>query len=169
MVLEKTLESPLECKEIQHDRVTAGGDDNIPSVFLQHPFVFFLDNGCTDCGFFHIIESELFECFAHGMNADTVVIGNKGRSKTDNDRFAGLQKNFHFFQLACNFLRVLRTYNKALSTENTFISNNMRLVSGESDRFYRTVTDTLVTVLQFDFLNVRQFGMGWFPLSIRVF
>ena len=147
----------------QVDRVTAGGDDNIPSVFLQHPFVFFLDNGCTDCGFFHIIESELFERFTHGIDADSMVIGKERRRKADDYRFASLKKNFYLFQLTCDFFCILRTHNKALSAENTFISDNVRLISRKTDRLYRTVADTLVTVFAVRFLKRKTIGHIRYP------
>ena len=137
----------------QIDAVAAGGNQNVPVLFLQHAVIFPFDLGRAQRGFFRIRESQLLQAFPHAFDADAVVVGDKGRCKRRDDRGAALNQHLHLFGLINDFLRVLGTDNKAVSAENAFVSDDMRLVPGKTDGFHRTVPDTFVAVFTVGFLQ----------------
>ena len=113
---------------------------------MKHSFVFAFYDRRSECGLFRIVKSEFFERFAHGAYPDAVVVRYKGRSDAHDNGISALQKNFYVFGFIDYFFRVLRTDNETLSAKDTFVSDNMRLVSRKSDRFYGAMPDALVAV-----------------------
>ena len=67
-------------------------------------------------------------------------------SKTDDNGFFALQYNFNYLGLVYYLFCVLGTDYEALTAENTFVADYVRLVSRKSDGFNGTVTDTFVAV-----------------------
>ena len=55
--------------------------------------------------------------------------------------------HLYLFKLAGDFLGILRTNDEALSAENAFISDDMRLVAGKADCFDRAVANAFIAVL----------------------
>ena len=126
--------------------MAARRDDNVTFVFMQHSFILAFDNGSAESGLFNIVKAEFLYCFTHCLNADSVVIRDKGRSKTDDNGFFALQYNFNYLGLVYYLFCVLGTDYEALTAENTFVADYVRLVSRKSDGFNGTVTDTFVAV-----------------------
>ena len=130
----------------QVDRMTAGGNYNIPCSLVYHALVFVFDNGGPDGGFLHVVETDLFKGAFHGAYSHALVICHKGGCKADNDRLAALKKHSDLFGFVNYLLCVLRTYYKTLTAQNTFVSDYIRLVSGKSYGFHGAMAYTFITV-----------------------
>ncbi len=130
----------------QIDRMAAGGNQDITISLSENALIFGFDNRHTNSSFFHISKAKLFQCFPHSADAGAVIICRKGGRKADDNRAAALEQNFYLFGFVHDFLCILRTYNKALTAQNTFVSDDMRLIAGEAYRLYRTVAYTFIAV-----------------------
>ena len=148
----------------QIDRMAAGGDDHIAVFVAHHPFVFCLDNRRTDRCFLYICEAEFAKSLAHGTDSYTFVICNEGRRKTDVDRCARLKKHLDLFGFVYDLLGVLWTYDKALTAHDAVRADDVCLVAGEADGFYRTVPDTVITVFAVGFFECQTIHV-LFPFS----
>ena len=62
------------------------------------------------------VKAELFKSYTHCINTCTIIVSNEGRCKTDNNRTSALNKHLCLFNLTCNFLCVLWTDYKTLTT-----------------------------------------------------
>ena len=113
--------------------MTAGGDYNITLIFVKHSFILVFNNCCTNCSFFNFIKAKLLKCVTHCVNSHTFVICNKRWCQAYNNGIAALQKHLYFFGFINNLFCILRTNNKTLSAQNTFISDNMCLISRKTD------------------------------------
>ena len=112
----------------------------------QHFFIFGFYDGGTKGSFLDTGKAQLFQRLFHAVDTNTRIIGNKGRGNAGIDRHTRLNQNFNFFGFIHNLLGVLRADNKALTAKNTFVANNMRLISGKPDRFHRAVSNTFIAV-----------------------
>ena len=144
--------------------MTAGGDHNISVFFPKHSFVFFFYNGRTNGSLFHIIETKFFQRSSHGFNPDTFIISNKRRCKTYHHRFLSLKQYLYFFSFIHNLFCILRADYKTLSAQNTFVTDDMCLISGKTNRFYRAMTNALVTVFTIGFFQRQTIRHFPFPL-----
>ena len=126
--------------------VAAGRNKHVPVLFTQHPLIFVLDNGCTDSGFLRIGKSELFKGGAHIIDPDSVIIRGERRREACYHRSSALDHDPDLLGFACYLLCVLRTYHKALTAENAFVSDDVRLISREAYRLHGAVADTFVAV-----------------------
>ena len=61
------------------DRMAAGTDDDIAGFLTQHPFIFVLNDRCTERGFFYTGKAKLQQSPAHGCNTDAFIVCNEGR------------------------------------------------------------------------------------------
>ena len=97
-------------------------------------------------GLFGVKKAEFFQSFSHSAYTDAVVIRDKRRSETDNNRVAAFQEDFRLFGFVNYFFRVLGTYHKTLSAKNTLVSDNMSLIPREPNGLYRAVANTLIAI-----------------------
>ena len=107
--------------------------------------IFGFNNRRADCGLLGIGKAELLQSLAHTVDTDSVIVGGKGRCKR-RINVTILQQNLDFFGAVDDFFGVLRTDDKALSAENTFIFHNMSLTARKTDGFDRAVANTFITV-----------------------
>ena len=136
----------------QVDGVAAGGDQNIPLFFLEHPFVFPLDHGSAQRGFLHAGEAQLFQCDPHTVDAHAVIIGGEGGGQTDDDRRAAVEQHLHLFPLIHDLLRVLGADHEALAAQDAFVADDMGLIAGKADGFDRAMPNALIAVFAVGFL-----------------
>lgn len=125
--------------------------------------IFCLDYCCADSGLLGVEKAELLERFAHRVYAHALIVCNERRSEADNDRVAALEQDFYFFGLVNYLLCILRTYDKALTAEDTFVADNICLIAREAYRLHRAMADTFIAVFTVGFLRVRQ-SMPLHPL-----
>ena len=109
--------------------VATRADDDIPVFLAEHSFILVLNDGRADRGFLNVGKTELFERSAHRFDSDSLVIGNKRRSKADNDGISALNQNLYLFGAVHDLLRILRTSNKTTAAQNTFVTDDVRLVT----------------------------------------
>ena len=132
--------------------MAAGGDQNIPLFFLEHPFVFPLDHGSAQRGFLHAGEAQLFQCDPHTVDAHAVIIGGEGGGQTDDDRRAAVEQHLHLFPLIHDLLRVLGADHEALAAQDAFVADDMGLIAGKADGFDRAMPNALIAVFAVGFL-----------------
>ena len=128
------------------DRVTAGGNNNVPGSLVYHTLIFGLDNGGTHRRLLHIIKAQFLKRLTHGADTHTLIICHKRRGKTDYYRFLSLHEYPDLFGLVHNLLGILRADHKALTAKDTLVSYNIGLVSRKSNGLYGTVPNTFITV-----------------------
>ena len=133
--------------------MTTRRNDHIASLFAQKTVILALDDRCADRGFLRIVKAEFFQCAAYGFDACAFIVCDKRRSQTHHNRVAALNQYAHLFDAACNLLGVLRTDNKTVSAQDTFIPDDVRLIARKADGFDRTVTNALVTILTVGFFQ----------------
>ena len=137
----------------QVDRVAAGGDNDISRVAVNHMLIFCLDYCCADSGLLGVEKAELLERFAHRVYAHALIVCYERRSKADDDRVAALEQDFYFFGLVNYLLCILRTYDKALTAEDTFVADNICLIAREAYRLHRAMADTFIAVFTVGFFK----------------
>ena len=130
----------------QIDRMTAGGDDDIPIFLFEHPLILVFDDGGTDGGLLHVEKAQLFQGTAHGSNADPFIVGDEGGSQADHHGIAALEQDAGLLGAVHDLLGVLGTNNKTMTAQNALIADDMGLISRKADGLYGTVTDTLIAV-----------------------
>ena len=122
----------LTAKSSQNDLLTgfsAGGDDYISFFLTEHTLVFRLDDGGADSGLLNVEEAQLLERFAHTVDADIVVIGDKGRCQTDHNGVAALQQYLDLLGLVHDLLGILRANHKALTAQHTLVADDVGLIA----------------------------------------
>ena len=80
------------------------------------------------------------------FDAHAVIIGDEGRRKGHKHGIARLDEHLDLFNFAYDLLGILGAHNEALTAKTTFIADDMRLIRRKTNRFYRTVTNTFITV-----------------------
>ena len=120
---------------------------HVAVVLREHPLILVLYDRRSDRGLLDTGEAELFERRAHRRDSDAVVVRDEGRREADPDGGSGSEENLRLFGLVDDLLRVLRTYDEALSAEYALVPDDVRLVRGEPYRLHRTVADTFIAVL----------------------
>ena len=130
----------------QVNGMAAGGDDDVTLFLAEHSLIFGFNDGSTDSGLLNIVEAQLLQCFAHGLDTDTLIVCDERGSKAHNNGVAALEEHSYLLGLVYDFLCILGTYNEALSAKDTLISYNVRLVSRKADSLYGTIADALVAV-----------------------
>ena len=127
--------------------MAAGGDDDIAHLFAQHALIFGLDDRRADGGLLHLGKAELLERIAHRADVHILIIGNVRRRKAHIHRVAALDEDARLFPLADDLLGILRAGDEAAAAQDTLVSDDMRLIAGETDRLHRAMTDTFIAVL----------------------
>ena len=126
--------------------MAAGGDNDIALVLFQHSLIFVFDDRCADRGLLDVVEAELLESTTHRLDSRSLVIGNEGGGEADNYGVAALNKNARLFCAVNDLFRVLRANNEAMAAKDALVTDNVSLVSRETDRLNGTVTNTFITV-----------------------
>ena len=137
----------------QIDRMTAGGDDDIPILLAEHPLILVFDDGGADGGLLHVEKAQLFQGSAHGFDTDPFIVGDKGGSQADHHGIAALEEDSGLLGAVYDLLGVLGTNNKTMTAQNALIADDMGLVSRKADGLYGTVTDTLIAVFAVGFFQ----------------
>ena len=137
----------------QVDRMAAGGDDDISRIAVDHVLIFCLDYCCADSGLLGVEKAELLERFAHRVYAHALIVCYERRSKANDDRVAALEQDFYFLGLVDYLLCILRTYDKTLAAEYTFVADNICLIAREAYRLHRAMADTFIAVFAVGFFK----------------
>ena len=109
--------------------VTAGGDNDVMCLLGKHALVFGFNYRCAYGSLLDPGKAETADSRAHGFNAGAVIVCDKGRRKAYVYRRAGLKHHLYLFKVAYYLLGVLWTYHKALTAQNAFLRDYVRLVA----------------------------------------
>ncbi len=134
-------------------RMTAGRNDNVPVLLRQNAVVFPFDQRSSQGGFLRVIEAQLFKRFPHGLNADALIVGYKGGGQRSYHRAAALNEHLSLFGLVHDLLGVLGADHKAVAAKDTFVADDVRLITGEAYGFHRIMADTFIAVFAVGFFQ----------------
>ena len=126
--------------------MTAGGNKNFTVFGFEQTLIFPFYNRGSYCGFLGIGKAELFKPYAKLFDTHAVIICYKGRRHARYNGSARLNHNLYLFSLVGYFLSVLRTNYKALTAQNTFVADNVRLIARKAYRLYGAMPDTFIIV-----------------------
>ena len=145
------------------DGMTAGGNQHVLSAFRQYMLIFPLDNRSADRRLLGVGKSDFSERLAKLVDSHILIIGDERRRNARDDRFSAAQQCAHKLRAVRDLLRILGTYDKALTAKNTLIADDIRLIAGKPNGLHRTVTDTFIAIFTVGFFQLQKLSHDDFP------
>ena len=140
--------------------MAAGRDHDVAVLLLQHAVVLPLDHRRADRRLLGVVEAELLDRCAHGLDADALVVGDERGGEAHDHGGAAVDEHADLLGVVHDLLGVLRADHVALAAQDALLVDDVRLARGEADGLHRAVADAFVAVLAIGLLQAQTVRHG---------